>query len=286
MDLDDELEMAEDFAAWVKTVTRGMAAEALGVSKSTISLQLRKARAGNTLTHRTAQKFRERWELSRELAVALDDPCLDEPGTRVAPEADEKTVQMTGPATPIVRDEVTDSGDGEDDKEIDLDVPPWTGTEFFIPGVVPEASPAEDEQEDHVFGKEMADIVRQLRRYRAQLEYLLPGGPRLGFLRTPGVEFKSIEARELELRVIATEVDLISTHEATLPPHQVPYTEMQKMDELEARESRRQDLAEALPIVRMNYHFSIGAIAFFIWVLIIIGLLQVLVMLNNGAPGP
>ena len=282
MDLDDELEMAQDFAAWVKTVTRGVAADALGVSKSTISLQLRKAKSGHTLTHGTAEKFRERWQLARDLGVALDDPRLDEPGTAVTKEEDEGTVQATDAVIPMVPNEAMDP---RDEEEVDIDVPTWTGMHPYIPGVVPEENPAEDELEDHVFGKQMADMIRQLRRYRAQLEHLLPVAPRFGFLRTPGVELRSIEARERELRVIATEVDLISIHEATLPPHRAPYTDMQRMDELESRESRQQNLAESLPIARINYHFYIGMIAFFLWIMMMMLLLQVLVVMSRGPLG-
>ena len=267
MDIDQKLEMARDFEEWVETIDQKAAGSALGVSPPTISRQLSRVKDGGVLKARTENAFRERWELARQLEVPLSDPRLDA-GPPGVGDGD-----GDGDGEPMIT-EVTDTGNssivesvddgGQKEAVVEADVPPWTGMYEYVPDIV-HARALTDAYEDQIYGQNLAEKIRLWRRYHEHLADIRRTRIKNAIFRLPEVRLNRIAEMEAERRVLEIELDIIANHRVALPPNNAQYDEMQRMDAVESRELRIEELDLTLSDERVSYHAAILPATLLLW---------------------
>ncbi len=257
MDFDEAYEMARDFVQWVEAVTQQTAANILGVHASTISRQKAIAEAEGRIGGDTEKAFRKRWIRARKLGVPLADPVLDSVQT-----SDDEIARI------LVESGVTDASPGDealsDESVSEADIPPWTGRYAHIPGIV-HAVPLAQEHEGQIHGPEMAEKIRLWRYSRQRFDEASNSTVKNAFTRMPEVRLGRIESMETEWRLLEVEVDLIDNHGATLPPNDAPYSGMQRIDAIESRQLRMEELRKGLLVETFYYNLYVGSTTWLLW---------------------
>ena len=124
-----------------------------------------------------------------------------------------------------------------------------------IPGVVPEL-PYDDEE--RYFGREVAPLLRRRRHLQRLVEDVRSANPAL-----MPYEHSVYEQRRKEIQTDLRylEFALVDEHALTLPPHVVPYTDMQRADVLEGWAREIDELERGASPVRNFLDF----LAFSLW---------------------